>query len=413
MNSCSRTPWRTTLRTMAAAGSSGSAVVITPPSSGSTGNHGDHRRGSRCRGGPDQLGNADDMGHPCVVAVAATRLDTHGPDAALEVRRAEHRQACCQPVATGRRPPGADPGNCRERRGAARRGRRDRRDSNRGRRRARGTSTTLGRCRPPARSIGRRASRLPSRPAPCGARGHRPARRSRARRRAIRRTSPFASTRCRANRPDRPGDTAAPTTSVDPCSPGNGLEVEQLPNVVGIATRRNDVGTAAEQCFGGADVRARAGEHDDVGGEVAGHDPEVAGEVSPHTLADHPSPDHGDRTHRPLIAGRGRSAANRRAAAACRPGRADAGRWRSPRRDRWRPARGESTSRASSIAWPFGPPVARSPTAPSRELLSDPRPRHCRRSPPAGHGADRPSPPRHHGTASWPAAWHRRRGRRS
>ena len=84
--------------------------------------------------------------------------------------------------------------------------------------------------------------------------------------------------RWRASSPDKPGDTAAPTTNVLPprwrC-----IEVEKRPQVIGGTTRRH---TWAPRASSSAAKRraARAGEHDDLGGEVAWDDLVAASEVA-------------------------------------------------------------------------------------------------------------------------------------
>ena len=70
VNSCRRTPWRSTLPRIVAAGRSGSDVVITPPAWSPAAEQGDHRRGDGRRRRADQLGDADDVGDPRAAVVA-------------------------------------------------------------------------------------------------------------------------------------------------------------------------------------------------------------------------------------------------------------------------------------------------------------------------------------------------------
>ena len=44
-------------------------------------------------------------------------------------------------------------------------------------------------------------------------------------------------------------------------------------------------------------MRARAGEHDDVGDQVTRDELLAAGQIAPHSFTDDPAPDYGDAAH--------------------------------------------------------------------------------------------------------------------
>ena len=70
---------------------------------------GHHRRGHCRRRRADQFGDAHDVSDPRSVVVAASCLDADGADTALEMRRTQHRQTSRQAVATCRRTSSTDP----------------------------------------------------------------------------------------------------------------------------------------------------------------------------------------------------------------------------------------------------------------------------------------------------------------